>query len=65
MAFNKSREQCVVRVSNRWKKVTNKHIGMEVYDKKTGNSIGILIDPNPITKMLRLRLHDGTTVTIK
>ena len=65
MAVTKSREQCFVIEKGQWTKVTSKHVGKAVYDKKTNEQIGTLVEPNPNTKMLRLKLLTGETVTIK
>ena len=65
MAFNKSRNQCVVCEGGKWVKVTNNHVGKDVYDRKTNERIGTLIEPNPNTHMLQLRLINGKTVTIR
>jgi hypothetical protein len=65
MAFNKSRKQCVVKDGGSWKAVTNSDVGKTVFDKKTRQKIGTLVEPNVNHNMLRLRLTDGTTVTLK
>lgn len=65
MAFNKSRKQCVVKVEGKFEKVTNNHVGKIVFDKKTLQPIGTLVEPNVNHNMLQLRLTDGTTVTLK
>ena len=65
MAFNKSRNQCMVIEKGQFVRVTNNHVGKDVYDKKTNEKIGTLVEPNPNTHMLQLRLINGQTVTIK
>ena len=65
MAFNKSRKKCVVNTGKGWEKVTNNHVGKTVFDKKSLQPIGTLVEPNANHNMLRLRLTDGTTVTLK
>ena len=65
MAFNKSRNQCVVIEGGKWVKVTNNHVGKDVYDKKTNEKIGTLVERNRNTNMLQLRLLNGTIVTIR
>ncbi len=65
MAFNKSRNQCVVIEGGKWVKVTNNHVGKDVYDKKTNEKIGTLVERNHNTNMLQLKLLDGKIVTIR
>lgn len=65
MAFNKSRNQCVVIEEGKRVKVTNNHVGKDVYDKKTNVKLGTLVEKNHNTNMLQLKLLNGKVVTIK
>ena len=65
MAVNKSRNQCVVIEEGKRVKVTNNHVGKDVYDKKTNVKLGTLVERNHNTNMLQLKLLDGKVVTIK
>lgn len=55
--MSKSRKQCSVRddVTGKWRPVKATDIGKNVYDKKTQKLIGVLVEPNPNTNMLRMR----------
>ncbi len=65
--MNKSRKQCSVLdpITKNWRRVKATDIGREVYDKKTGILIGVLVEPNPNTNMLRMQCSNGKIVTLK
>lgn len=65
--MSKSRKQCSVFDSEtkKWRRVKATDIGREVYDKKTGILIGVLVEPNPNTNMLRMQCSNGKSITLK
>ncbi len=66
MPHSKSRQQCVVALEGKFVKVKAYHVGQVVYDKKTKKKLGILIEQNPNTNMLRLRREpDGVIITLR
>ena len=65
MGKNKSREQCYVLIDKKFVKAKAHHVGEVVYDKRTKERIGVLLEPNPNTNMLRLKLDEGGTITIR
>lgn len=64
--MGKSRKQCSVRDENTgtWRPVKATDVGKEVFDKKSHELIGKLIEPNPNTKMLRMKRIDGKIITL-
>ena len=63
---HKSRKQCVVMGKDgKWTKVKACHVGCVVYDNKTRLRLGVLVEPNPNTNMLRLRLEDKSIITLR
>lgn len=61
----KSRKQCSVIVDGKFIPVKAHHVGLDVYDKKTREKIGVLIEQNPNTLMLRMKSIKGNVVTLK
>lgn len=65
--MSKSRKQCSVRdeVTGKWRPVKSTDVGKEVFDKKTHKRIGVLVEPNPNTNMLRMmREEDCKIITL-
>lgn len=63
--MSKSRKQCSVIVNGVFVPVKAHHVGLDVYDKKTRRKIGVLIEQNPNTLMLRMLSVNGKEVTLK
>lgn len=65
-SMSKSRKQCNVKINGKFESVKAHHVGQVVYDKKTGQRIGVLIEQNPNSLMLRLKLYeDDKIITLK